>query len=1301
MKITLSKNLIPLLLVVISITATQAQDKTVSLQWDINENAKVNPENSLHEVLNVAMCKGCGASITRDNLYKIPYYTYRITADFIAIDQVRLKGIKTQSSLSQKLHPYITNNFEIKTTETTERGKRYIHIKVTPIRKNGNTLELLTNFTVDITTKRYINAAANLKKKKDQTYNSVLESGNFYKLSIVSDGVYKIDKSFLIAGGADLSTLRMSKFKLYGNGGHMLPEVISDQRYDDLQENAIYAIDNNGNDLMDDGDYFLWYGTGPTKFNYVKSTQSYDATGHDFDVAAYYFISWDSPTNGKRMASTPANQGLSTDAIVSTYEHIIYHESNEENHIQSGRKWWGDKMQITTFKNFNYAINNVAITEQVGVRAIVTARTLTRFPAGMTLRLGDSLIRNVNFTTVKGNYDGRHASSPTVMTRSVGIQNGNLTLRYDFNKTLNEAAAWIDYHVLTVPRKLIDNGEQQIIRNNRKTETGNLQYNIEQLNTQSFIWNITDPANSTRQITYDNGTFSSYKIANIGADTKPNFVLASYSNARIPGFIGKIKNQNLHAIKDIDYLMVTSPELEEQTNRLADFHRANGLVVEVVITPEVYNEFSSGAQDVTAIRDLSKLIYDRGMLSGAERTFKHLLLFGDASYDYKNVEENNTNVVPIYQSYESNEPTISYCSDDYYAILDDNEGYWGLISPPQGDEGLDLSVGRLPASNAAEAKIIVDKIIHYHTESSRGNWMQTITFVGDDEDNNRHVVPSEEMTKAIALQSPEYNVNKIWLDAYEQVSFGSGNKYPKVNEDITKVIGTQGTLIFNYVGHGGENGMAHERVVTRPEILSWSNYDKLAFYITASCELAKIDNLDIESPGELMLFDPDGGAIGLLATTRVVFIGANTELNTLLVNNNLLKQADGQLLPLGESYRNMRNRDDNEELNKRCFILLADPAMRLLSPSERVTTTFINDIPIGLFTDTNSLQYDTLKALDLITIEGEVRDRSNTILSNFNGTVYPTFFDKPGTYKTLVNDPESNPLEFQEQNRVIYRGAVTATNGKFKFQFVVPKDIAYNVAPGKLSYYAKDGLVHGGGAEISYLVGGTSDNVLDDTEFDQLELYMDDESWVFGGSTDPTPLLLAKMIDSSGINTIGSGIGREMVATIDAGTDAERIIIVNDYFKPELNSYQAGSIEYPFEELAPGRHTLSLKVWDVYNNSKDAYTEFEVAENEEIELANVLNYPNPFSTNTAFHFDHNKAGQYLTANLIISTVSGKAVKSITQDLPNAPAHSADILWNGRDDYGDPIGRGVYIYTLKVRAEDGSTYSKTEKLYIVN
>ena len=599
----------------------------------------------------------------------------------------------------------------------------------------------------------------------------------------------------------------------------------------------------------------------------------------------------------------------------------------------------------------------------------------------------------------------------------------------------------------------------------------------------------------------------------------------------------------------------------------------------------------------------------------------------------------------------------------------------------------------MPASNIEEAKIIVDKILHYHTETSIGDWTQTLTFVADDEDANSHVGPSETMTQIIGSQYPNYNINKIWMDAYEQVSFGSGNKYPKVNEDINKAIDSKGTLIFNYVGHGGENGMAHERVVTRSEINSWSNYDKLSFYITASCELAKIDNLELESPGELMLFNPNGGAIGLVATTRVVYIGANTDLNFEIINNNMFEVIDNKLQPLGDTYKNTRNAAF-EEINKRCFMLLADPAMSLHHPQFNAVTTKINGIEIGLFND-------TLSALSLVTIEGEIRDRDNKLYSNYNGTLYPTFFDKPSTYKTLANDEGSIPIQFNMQDRVIYKGQVSITNGKFSFQFVIPKDIAYNIGSGKLSYFGKDGISDAGGAEYKYNIGGTSEGIVADKTPPAVKLFIDDESWSFGGTTNTTPDLLATIFDQSGINTIGSGIGREMEAILDEGTEQETSIILNDFYTPELNSYQSGKIKYAFNDLSPGTHTLRLKVWDVYNNSAEDYTEFVVAEDENITVSNLLNHPNPFSTFTTFHFDHNKAGQSLNVVLNISSIAGNVVKSLSKEIVSASAHSSEINWDGLDNYGDKLARGVYLYTLKFTAEDGSSLTKTEKLYITN
>lgn len=1273
------------------------QFETTVLTWQINETVAVDKELGIHQVLSPYYCNQCFANTTNDNLYTLPYIVTKINLLQNDVLSVNIKNITSVATNSRRLHDYLSSSFDIQQLKTTENGIPYLNMILTPLRKIGNQTEYITSFDWDIkTTPAPLARAQNLKSKKDHTYESVLTSGDFYKVRVTQDGVYKIDANFISAMGADPSTIIMSNFRIYGNGGNMLPELIARDRPEDLQENALKAVDNNNNNKLDDGDYFLWYATGPNRLLYQTNPASYTAEGHDFDVASYYYFNWDKGT-GKRISTKNSGQNVNTTATVSSYDHLIYHEKNEENHIKSGRRWWGDKMQINPSKRFDYIVPGVEIGKKIYLNTVTMARSLTGFSSSMRITLNDSLAAIVSYNSVRGDYDDSFGSSPITTVRSRIASGNSISVAYNYQKTLNEASAWIDYFVLSVPRKLGTFEQQQVIRTHSYNLSGNIKYTLSPYNVGYEIWDISTQNIPSIQNTFIEGSGVAFATENTLANTPPLFVLFQPTGCATPEFVEKVINQNLHATKDIDYLIITREDLRTQATRLANFHRENGLVVEVFTSNQIFNEFSSGSQDVTGIRDFTKLLYDRGNLPTAKRTFKYVLLLGDASYDYKDVEQNNTNVVPIYQSYESNNPPISYCSDDYYAILDDNEGRWGTQSV---DESLDIGVGRLPASNSSEAQIMVDKILHYHSAASRGNWIQNLTFLADDENYNDHVIPSEQMTRALSIESPMFNIKKIWMDAFEQVSFGSGNKYPQVNAEITKSIESKGSLIFNYVGHGGENGMAHERVVTRADIMAWNNYDKLSFYITASCELAKIDNLEIESPGELMLLNTTGGAVGMLATTRLVYIGANTQLNTRLVNGNLLRAVDGKLPSLGNAYKEMRNSDPNETTNKRCFILLADPAMSLLYPENRVATTAINDVPIGLFNDTTNALHDTLNALELITIEGEIRDKNNQLLSNFNGEVFPTFFDKPSSYKTLGNDPTSYVLDFQEQNRVLYKGVITATNGKFKFQFIVPKDIAYNIGKGKLSYYAKDGLVHAGGTELNYYVGGTSDSILVDNKFDALDLFIDDESWVHGGTTSNTPLLLARLSDSNGINTIGSGIGREMVGILDKGTDAEQTIILNDYYKPDLNSYQSGRIEYPFANIPDGRHTLSLKVWDVYNNSAEAYTEFLVANAEGIALNNILNYPNPFTSFTTFHFDHNKSGQNIMVQISIMNVTGRVIKNITQEIANAPAHVQSIDWDGRDEYGDQIGRGVYLYTLSVKAEDGTTSSKTEKLYII-
>ncbi len=375
--------------------------------------------------------------------------------------------------------------------------------------------------------------------------------------------------------------------------------------------------------------------------------------------------------------------------------------------------------------------------------------------------------------------------------------------------------------------------------------------------------------------------------------------------------------------------------------------------------------------------------------------------------------------------------------------------------------------------------------------------------------------------------------------------------------------------------------------------------------------------------------------------------------------------------------------------NTRNFSLLGDPALKIAIPRYEVLTTQINGKPIS--------QMDTLRALSKATISGIVTDGNGNQLNDFNGLIYPTVFDKERDKKTL-NNTGGGVFNYSARESKIFKGKATVVNGAFSFEFVVPKDISYNFGQGKISYYADNAQVDGNGFTERFILGGSDPNAVIDNQGPAIELYMNDASFVYGGITNESPYLLANLSDDQGINTVGNGIGHDLVAILDQNT--ENAIVLNDYYEAETDSYQRGSIRYLLSELPEGRHTLTLKAWDNANNSSEKTIEFNVVSEKDIKIENLVNYPNPFTTNTEFIFQHNQPGTPMDVKIEVFTVSGKLVKSIDQVVVSEGFLSRDIRWNGRDDFGDRIGKGVYVYKLKVRSRNGSVTEKYEKLVIL-
>ncbi|MGZ5255474.1 MAG: type IX secretion system sortase PorU, partial [Flavitalea sp.] len=490
---------------------------------------------------------------------------------------------------------------------------------------------------------------------------------------------------------------------------------------------------------------------------------------------------------------------------------------------------------------------------------------------------------------------------------------------------------------------------------------------------------------------------------------------------------------------------------------------------------------------------------------------------------------------------------------------------------------------------------------------------------------------------------------------------------------------------------GGYRRLAEEVILDQEIINSFNNSNRLPLFITATCDVAPHDNPLQKSIGENLLLREKNGGIALMTTTRLVFAFSNRIMNQQYLRTLLARNVNGNYPTLGTAVQRSKNAvyaSLGDVINNRKFTLLGDPALQIAFPKYQVVTTAINGKPIAA---------DTLRALDKYELEGEVRDLNGNPIQDFNGTVYPVILEKPNEVRTLGNDPGSIPRSVVVQKNSIFRGKANVVNGKFKFSFVVPKDINYQFGNGKLSYYADNGREDGNGAETNWVIGGTGTGN-NDQDGPTIKAYLNDEKFISGGITNQQPLLLLKLADSSGINVLGTGIGHDLVAMLD--NDPNQVFVLNDFYQSELNSFQKGSLRFQLPKLAEGAHTLTIRAWDVMNNSSELQVDFRIVADTEFRLEHVLNYPNPFTTNTNFWFDHNRPGEELRIHIQIFTVTGKLVKSIRNTIFSGGNRSNEVQWDGKDDFGAKLGRGVYIYTLRVETGDGKSARKIEKLYLL-
>ena len=1281
---------------------------------NLDQTSKIKGSNiiystSLDSVLIKVELKDAHYDISKNNL---PFFLVSKTTGYNQNARATLIIQKTEivtephaSNIKKQFSKFLTKNFEVISTTSLCKNENLNHHQIIPFRLNNlNQVEELIDYAVNWQTVTDNNRK--LSNSSSFKANSILASGDWFKIAITKTGFHKIDRNLLAKIGVDFSSLNPKNIRIYGNGGRMLPELNSSFRYDDLEENAIQVVGETDGSF-DNGDYIVFYAKDAT--GWLKTGNQtglkFKCEKNLYSDTSYYFIN----TNigaGKRVSSPPQTI-ISPNVSSSTYDYYNFTETNTTNFVKSGREFYGEYFDITNNYSFSWNDGDFVTNDTIVSQVKMAGRGI----AGVTFLVSGAGL-NFNVTTAAININNYLADyAATDSTDGKGLLNDPNSIGLTISKQTSNGVGWLDKITINARRKLNISLKQFEFRDTRVSKPGNTcTFNLTNpLSGAPLIWNVTDPINPYAQ-NYNNLGSTINFVAN--ADSLNSYAVCNGIDFYEPTFVSKIDNQNLHSIQQADYVLVTHPLFVSQAQRLATLHQQQeGLTYAIATTEQIYNEFSSGRQDISAIRDFIRMIYSRNISSGKQ--VKYALLIGDGSYN--NINRNvltNSNLIPTYETPNSVSYLSSTASDDFYGLMDPAEG----VSVDQVGAVIDIGVGRLTCRNLPEVINVVNKIENYYRKdpdfkiqestpencnlinaAPLGDWRNWVVYLGDDEDQSTHMLQADALSNIVQLNNQNYNIDKIYLDSYQQFSTPGGQRYPDAAEDLLRRF-RKGALVFNYTGHGGEVGITAERILDVPTINALDNFNKLPLFVTATCEFSRYDDPDRTSAGELCLLNPKGGAAALLTTCRLAFSSTNFALNTKLFGYMFKKLPNGKMPALGDIIQETKG-SLTQSIYYANFHLLGDPALTLAYPQQKVITTKINN---SLVTATS---IDTLAALAKITVSGFIADTLGNKLSNFNGLLYPTVFDKEDTVTCLLNDADSyymtagSPFKFKLQKNILYHGKTQVTNGDFSFTFIVPKDISFSIGPGKISYYATNGSIDASGYTKNVRVGGGAKNPVIDTDGPQLSMYLNDKGFVNGGTTNEKPILYANLTDSSGINTVGSSIGHDITVILDQNTSKPTVL--NDYYEANLNSYQSGKVRYPFEELPEGNHRLTFKAWDIQNNSGTVSTDFVVAHSAELALTHVLNYPNPFTSNTKFYLEHNQACNPLKITIQIFTISGKIVKTIQKTVTCEGFRPEGIDWDGKDEYGDKLGRGVYVYKLAIINTDNQKAEKTEKLVILN
>jgi len=1208
----------------------------------------------------------------------------------------------------------------------THRGNQVASLVINATRianEQDGTVLIVRNlrFRVATSSSRNISPsnAANFSSSIRTETDHPLASGRWFKFPVTKNGIYKIDAEYLESIGVDPGSVSPEEVHIWGSAGEPLPRLNSAPR-PELQQIPV-RIQDDGNSGFSSGDRILFYAKNPHVVEWNNNIDRYLHELHPYSEHNTIFLNIDGsvePLTMDEPASSP-----SPGRTVTQFRDFIWLEEEKfktEDDLKSGLQWFGqefnnnnasrnndpDDRNIWSFKItgeiFNDTIPGLDLSDPVAMRIRLVGRSTRSMEFDIFANnefVDDAPISSIR-SYVASEFSSARIGVINEITNIPDIGGNILSLQAAMKNNEISTQGWIDFIELNFTRRLVAENDVLSFFSPRNNNSQTVAYELQGFSSQPTVMEVTDPVNPKLLDVQQSG--NNFRALGSAAPQKKFMAQARFFT---PQPAEEVPNQNLHGISRFpDFIILTAAEFIDEAREFAQYRSSNSNLTTVVTTQEqIFNEFSAGVPDVAGLRDYIKFLYDRAD-GNSNPLPRYLLFFGDTSYDYKGVSTraNQENKIFTFQSRESIFRTSTYGSDDFFGLLDDNEGEW---SPTTRAERVDLGIGRFPVQTAEEAAILVDKIKRYESSAALGDWRSLFTFAADDgingneNDEDLHVFNADVTARSVT-RNDAVRINKIYQFGFPVQNTSEGRRRPGATRAFIRSI-NEGSLVTNYMGHGDETTLSGERLFNVEDISQLTNDTRLTLLISATCSFGRFDDVVLQSGAERMMLWPEGGSIGAFTTSRVVFTSSNATggnnfgLNIALTREMVTRDEEGLPRRLGDIYRLTKNTFAGSVFNSRKFILLGDPSMRFGLPSFNTKITSVNNKPVS-----DSLGVVQARALDRVTVSGQIEDGNENVLNSFNGVANLQVFDAQRfvSLPDLEWVPELCDLEdcgYLVENDQLFRGRASITAGKFEAEFIVPRDISFSDSTGRILTYATGNERDASGSFDRIRFNGINEQAANDKTGPEMDVFLNDETFVNGNLVEDSPQLIVEISDESGINTTGLGVGHELLASIN--TEPPQKFTLNEFYESDLDQFNSGRIEFPLNDLPEGVFELEVQAWDVHNNPSQKSITFEVAESDELKVTNIFNYPNPMSSRTEFIFEHNQAGNALDISIRIYTLSGRPVKRIQQNNFIASGNMVRIPWEGRDQNNEPIANGTYIYVVDIRADTPSGRQRKEKI----